>query len=68
MTLKSNFVREVDTNADSLSRRPCSDQECAHCERFEKRYNEETNPRLATRNILSEESVKQGESQLTAKI
>ena len=51
------------TNADSLSRRPCSDQECAHCERFEKRYNEETNPRLATRNIglLSEESVKQGE-------
>ena len=58
------------TNADSLSRRPCSDQECAHCERFEKRYNEETNPRLATRNIglLREESVKQGESQLTAKI
>ena len=58
------------TNADSLSRRPCSDQECAHCERFEKRYNEETNHRLATRNIglLSEESVQQGESQLTAKI
>ena len=57
------------TNADSLSRRPCSDQECAHCERFEKRYNEETNPRLATWNIglLSEESVKQGESQSTAK-
>ena len=58
------------TNADSLSRRPCSDQECAHSERFEKRYNKETNPRFATRNtgLLSEESVKQGESQLTVKI
>ena len=58
------------TNADSLSPRPCSDQEGAHCERFEKRYNEETNPGLATRNIglLSKESVKKGESQLTAKI
>ena len=53
-------------DADSVSRRPCVDQECAHCERFEKRYSEETNPRLATKNIglLSEESVKQGESQL----
>ena len=53
-------------DADSISRRPCVDQECAHCERFEKRYSKETTPRLATRNIglLSEESVKQGESQL----
>ena len=53
-------------DANSVSRRPCVDQECAHCERFEKRYSEETNPRLATRNIglLCEESVKQGESQL----
>ena len=37
-----------------------------HTERFEKRYSEETNPRLATRNIglLSEESANQGESQM----
>ncbi|MES9879322.1 MAG: reverse transcriptase domain-containing protein [Sedimenticola sp.] len=50
-------------NADSLSRRPCSERECAHCERFEKRYSE-TEPGLATRNIgvRSEESAKQGES------
>ena len=50
-------------NADSVSRQPCLDQECAHCERFEKKYSENS-PGLATRNtgVMSVESVKQGES------
>ena len=48
-------------DADSISRRPCVDQECAHCERFEKKYSENT-PGLATRNIVSGESVTKGES------
>ena len=54
----------IHRDADSISRRPCLDQECAHCERFEKRYSENS-PGLATRNIgvISVESVKQGESQ-----
>ena len=55
-------------NADSLSLRPCIDQECAHCERFEKKYSENT-PGLATRKtgVTSEESVKQGECQTNVK-
>ena len=50
-------------NADSLSRRPCLDQACAHCERFEKRYSDIT-PGLATRNIgvIDMESALEGES------
>ena len=50
-------------NADSLSRRPCLDQACAHCERFEKRYSD-TTPGLVTRNIgvIDMESALEGES------
>ena len=50
-------------NANSVSRRPCLNQECAHCERFEKKYSENS-PGLATRNtgVMSVESVKRGES------
>ena len=40
----------IDRDADSISRRPCPDQACVHCERFEKRYSE-ISPALATRNI-----------------
>ena len=49
-------------NADSLSRRPCLDQDCAHCKRFEKRYTDKV-PGLATRNIgvMNAESVDEGE-------
>ena len=56
------------TNADSISRRPCLDQECAHCERFEKRYtSSKIIPGLATRNtgVMCVEGVKRGESLLT---
>ena len=56
------------TNADSISCRSCLDQECAHCETFEKRYTSSKNiPGLATRNtgVMSVEGVKRGESQLT---
>ena len=56
------------TNADSISRRLCLDQECTHCERFEKRYtSSKIISGLATRNtgVMSVEGVKRGESQLT---
>ena len=56
------------TNADSISCRPCLDQTCAHCERFEKRYtSSKIKPGLATKNIgvMSVEGVKRGESQET---
>ena len=49
------------SDADSISRRPCVEQECAHCERFEKKYSENS-PGLATMNIVSGESVTQGQS------
>ena len=49
-------------NADSLSRRPCVDRGCAHCERFEAKYNDSI-PGLATRNIgvMLMESTNMGE-------
>ena len=55
-------------NADSVSRRPCIDQACAHCERFEKRYSENS-PGLATRKtgVMNEESVTKGKSQTESK-
>ena len=53
-------------DADSISLRPCVDQKCVHCERFEKKYSENS-PGLATRNIVSGESVTQGESKTKTK-
>ena len=48
-------------NADSLSRRPCAVGDCAHCERFEAKY-DDNQPGLATRNIgVLPESVNKGE-------
>ena len=46
-------------NADRLSRRPCIDKNCGHCERFERRCGENL-PGLATRKtiMLNEESTK----------
>ena len=46
-------------DADSISRRPGVDQDCAHCKRFEKKYSKNS-PGLASRNIVSGESVTQG--------
>ena len=54
----------IHCDSDSIYRRPCLDQECAQCERFEKRHCENSSG-LTTRNIgvMSAESVKQGKSQ-----
>lgn len=55
-------------NADSISRRPCLDQECAHCERFEKKYSENlTGLATSANGVKSVESVKWGESRLMDK-
>ena len=51
------------SNANSISRRPCLDQECAHCEWFEKRYtSSKIFPGFANRNtgVMSVEGVKRG--------
>ena len=48
-------------NADSLSRRPCVVGDCAHCERFKAKYDDNL-PGLATRNIgVLPESANKGE-------
>ena len=50
-------------NADAMLRRRCTDENCTHCERHERKYNV-TSPGVATRIYGDEnmESTKQGES------
>ena len=50
------------SNADSLSRRPCTDDQCEYCERVEKTYSNK-DPELITRALRGGvESFSMGES------
>ena len=48
---------------DSLSRRPCVNENCAHCDRYEEKYlSFDLHPGVATRNIGVQKNL--GESEM----